>query len=87
MSPTVFLIAKLTRSEAGLARRAVSTAMSQDDPDAPPPTEFAGGSGAMVYALAMFAARKPLHFYIGLFGLVALPIYLLIRIAEYVHGR
>jgi hypothetical protein len=87
MSPTVFLIAKLTRVDPATARRAISTASAQDEPDAPPPAEFARGPGAMVYALAMFAGRRPLHFYVGLFGLAVFPLYLLTRLVEYFYGR
>jgi hypothetical protein len=87
MSPTVFLIAKLTRVDPATARRAISTARSHDEPDALPPVEFARGSGARVYAMAVFAFRRPLHFYVGLFGLVAFPAYELARVVEYLYGR
>jgi len=64
----------------------MSTAKSQDDPDARPPPEFASSSGAMVYGLAMFACRRPAHFYLGLCGVVSFPAYLLIHLAGYLHG-
>jgi hypothetical protein len=80
MSPTLFLIAKLSRVEPEVARRAMSTATSQDEVDAPRPAEFSRGSGAMAYALALFVSRRPVHFWLGLTGLVAFPIYILARI-------
>jgi hypothetical protein len=87
MSRIVFLIAKLANVEPDVARRAMSTAWSQDDPLAPPPAEFSRGRAAMVYALSMFAGRKPVHFYAGMFGLVIFPIYLLVQLVGYLHGR
>jgi hypothetical protein len=87
MSPTAFLITKLTRVDPATVRRAISTARSQDEPDAPPPAEFATGPGAMVYAMAVFAFRRPLQFYVGLFGLAVFPVYLLARLAEHFYGR
>ena len=44
-------------------------------------------ANAMVYALATMEVRKPLHLYLGAFGLVAFPIYLAIQVAEYICGR
>jgi hypothetical protein len=41
----------------------------------------------MVYAMAVFAFRRPLHFYVGLFGLAVFPVYLLTRLAEHFYGR
>ena len=80
MSPTLFLIAKLSRVDPEVARRAMSTATSQDEVDAPRPAEFSRGSGAMAYALALFVSRRPVHFWLGLTGLIAFPIYILARI-------
>ncbi|AOK42530.1 hypothetical protein WL96_15340 (plasmid) [Burkholderia vietnamiensis] len=80
MSLTPFLIATLTRLDASVVRRAISTAAAQDDPGAPVPTEFTRGQQAMAYALALFIRRRPLHFYVGLAGLVAFPIYLAVRL-------
>lgn len=80
MSPTLFLIAKLSRVEPDVARRAMSTARAQDEVGAPRPMEFSSGSGAMAYALSLFISRRPVHFWLGLTGLVAFPIYLLVRI-------
>ncbi|MFP3554811.1 hypothetical protein SB861_29485 [Paraburkholderia sp. SIMBA_049] len=34
----------------------------------------------MAYALALFVSRRPVHFWLGLTGLVAFPIYILARI-------
>ncbi|MGU7775680.1 hypothetical protein ACV229_36695 [Burkholderia sp. MR1-5-21] len=79
MSLTPFLIATLARVDRDVARRAISTAAAQDEPDAPVPAEFARGQNAMAYALAMFIRRRPLHFYVGSAGLVAFPVYLLAR--------
>jgi hypothetical protein len=80
MSLTLFLITKLSRVEPELARRAMSTATSQDEVDAPRPAEFSRGSGAMAYALALFVSRRPVHFWLGLTGLVVFPVYILARI-------
>jgi hypothetical protein len=71
MSLTIWLIAKLSRVDQDLARRAMSTARAQDEIDAPAPVEFAGGTGAMAYGLALFVSRRPVHFYLGLVGLLA----------------
>ena len=87
MSRIVFLIAKLAKVDPDVARRAMSTAKSQDDPLEPPPGEFTRGGAAMVYGLSMFVIRKPLHFYIGLVGLVIFPIYLLTQFVGYLYGR
>ncbi|RKT99768.1 hypothetical protein C7H84_29755 [Burkholderia sp. Nafp2/4-1b] len=79
MSLTRFLIRTLARVDDDVARRVMSTASAQDDANAPVPAEFARGRNAMAYALAMFIGRRPLHFYVGLFGLVAFPAYLTCR--------
>jgi hypothetical protein len=79
MSLTSFLIAKLSRVDEDLARRAVSTARAQDEIDAPPPDEFRRGAGARAYAMALYISRRPVHFYVGMFGLVLFPIYVLSR--------
>lgn len=76
MSLTRFLIRTLARVDDDVARRVMSTASAQDDANAPVPAEFARGRNAMAYALALFVGRRPLHFYVGLFGLVAFPSYL-----------
>jgi hypothetical protein len=86
MSRIVFLLAKLARVDLDVARRALTTAKAQDDPGAPPPAEFARGRNAMVYALAIMSVRKPVHLYVGVFGLVAFPIYLASRAVEYFCG-
>ncbi|VWC42205.1 hypothetical protein BLA23254_07061 [Burkholderia lata] len=77
MSLTPFLIRTLTRVDEYTVRRAMSTAAAQDDPLAAPPEEFRKGANAMAYSLAMFIRRRPVQFYVGLSGLIALPIYLI----------
>ncbi|MXN76442.1 hypothetical protein GR157_17070 [Burkholderia sp. 4701] len=77
MSLTPFLIRTLTRVDEHTVRRAMSTAAAQDDPLARPPVEFQKGANAMAYSLAIFISRRPLQFYVGLSGLIALPIYLI----------
>ena len=83
MSLTHFLIAKLSRVNDDFARRAMSTAQAQDEMDATPPREFSRGSGAMAYALALFINRRPVHFYLGLTGLIAFTLYILGRVAAF----
>ncbi|KVK86648.1 hypothetical protein [Burkholderia sp. MSMB1498] len=87
MSLTPFLIRTLTRLDEHTVRRAMSTAAAQDDPAARPPAEFQKGANAMAYALAMFIHRRPVHFYLGLFGLIALPISLIGGIVGDFYGR
>lgn len=82
MSLTPLLIAKLSRVDTDVARRAMSTARAQDAIDAPRPAEFARGQGAMAYALALFVSRKPVHFYVGLSGLIAFPLYIVARVVS-----
>ena len=86
MSLTHFLIRTLTRVDEDTVRRAVSTAAAQDDPLARPPAEFQRGTNAMVYSLAMFIGRRPLQFYVGLAGLIALPIYLVGTLVGDLYG-
>jgi hypothetical protein len=83
MSLTPLLIAKLSRVDRDVARRAMSTARAQDEIDAPRPDEFVRGPGAMAYALALFISRKPIHFYVGLIGLIAFPAYMLVEVATF----
>ncbi|SDR54890.1 hypothetical protein SAMN05443245_7532 [Paraburkholderia fungorum] len=83
MSLTRFLIAKLARVDEDFAGRAISTAHAQDELNTSPPREFARGAGAMAYALALFIHRKPVHFYVGLTGLIIFPLYMLGRIAAF----
>jgi hypothetical protein len=83
MSLTRFLIVKLSRVDDDLARRAISTASAQDRNDAPVPREFSRGRGAMAYALALFIRTRPVHFYLGSFGLIAFASYLMIRLGTY----
>lgn len=80
MSLTPFLIAKLSRVDDDLARRALSTARAQDELNAPRPAEFARGAGARAYGMALFISRRPVHFYFGMFGLIAFPVYILARL-------
>lgn len=87
MSLTPFLIRMLTRLDDQTVRRAMSTAAAQDDQDARPPAEFGKGRYAMAYALAMFAQRRPVHFYVGLFGLIALPISVIGGLIGDLYGR
>ena len=87
MSLTHFLIRTLARVDDHTAHRAITTAASQDDATARPPAEFQKGRHAMAYALAMFVNRRPLHFYVGLFGLIALPIYMIGTLVGDLYGR
>lgn len=108
MSLTVTLIAKLSRVDLTVARRALGTARSQDFPvaaavprvghegedNASPasvsdgvPAEFHRGRNAMAYAMALLIVRKPLHFYVGLTGLVVFPIYIAFHLPGWFHGR
>jgi hypothetical protein len=81
MSLTIWLIAKLSRVDSDLARRALSTARAQDEIDAPAPVDLARGTGAMAYGLALFVSRRPVQFYVGLIGLVAFFCYMGSRLA------
>ncbi|MDQ7980310.1 hypothetical protein QYH69_24020 [Paraburkholderia sp. SARCC-3016] len=81
MSLTIWLIAKLSRVDADLARRALSTARAQDEIDAPAPADLERGGGAMAYGLALFVSRRPVHFYVGLLGLLAFFGYMFSRFA------
>ena len=81
MSLTIWLIAKLSRVDAEFARRALSTARAQDEPDAPVPAGFARGAGAMAYGLALVINRRPVQFYIGLGGLIAFFGYTIVQFA------
>jgi hypothetical protein len=87
MSRTVWLIAKLSRVEDTVARRALSTAQSQDEMSAAPPAGFARGREALAYALAIFIVRKPVHFYLGMAGLFIFPLYLLIQVGTHFYGK
>jgi hypothetical protein len=94
MSLTPFLIAKLSRVEPDVARRAISTASATDEIEGGRPPEFSRGPNAMAFALALFVARRPVHFYLGLAGLIGFPVYLLVRIGSFlmewgmhVHGQ
>ncbi|APA90382.1 hypothetical protein BJG93_32830 (plasmid) [Paraburkholderia sprentiae WSM5005] len=83
MSVTLFLIAKLSRVEPDIARRAMSTASAIDEMEGGRPAEFSRGPNAMAFALALFVARRPVHFYLGLAGLVGFPVYILVRIGSF----
>lgn len=80
MSLTPFLIAKLSRVDKDLARRALSTARAQDVLDESRPDEFRRGEGARTYGMALFISRRPVHFYLGMFGLILFPLYMLSRL-------
>ena len=80
MSLTPFLIAKLSRVDQDLARRALSTARAQDVMDESRPDEFSRGAGARAYGMALFISRRPVHFYLGMFGLILFPLYMLSRL-------
>jgi hypothetical protein len=82
MSLTLFLIAKLSRVEPDVARRALSTARAQDEIGASQPAEFSHGAGAMAYAMALFITRRPVHFYLGLTGLIVFAVYIFSRLAS-----
>ncbi|MGF6836466.1 hypothetical protein QF001_000333 [Paraburkholderia youngii] len=86
MSLTPFLIAKLSRVEPDVVRRAMSTASAIDEIEGGRPPEFSRGPNAMAFALALFVARRPVHFYLGLAGLVGFPVYLLVRIGSFLIG-
>ncbi len=75
MSLTPYLIAKLCHTELGLATRAFNYVGSLDSPGGQPPEELRGGAGARCYALALIARYRPLHFRVGLFGVIAFPAY------------
>jgi hypothetical protein len=83
MSLTPFLIAKLSTVEPDVVRRAISTASAIDEIEGERPAEFSRGPNAMAFALALFVKRRPVHFYLGLAGLIAFPIYILVRIASF----
>ncbi|WP_321896719.1 hypothetical protein [Burkholderia cepacia] len=87
MSLTHILIRTLTRVDDHTVHRAITTAAAQDDPAARPPQEFQQGRNAMAYALAMFIDRRPARFYVGLAGLIVLPIYLLGGLVGEFYGR
>ena len=80
MSLTPFLIAKLSRVDQDLALRALSTARAQDVLDESRPGEFSRGAGARAYGMALFISRRPVHFYVGMFGLILFPLYMLSRL-------
>jgi hypothetical protein len=61
----------------------MTTAGAQDEIDAQVPSEFSRGQNAMAYALALFIRRQPVHFYLGLIGLIVFPVYILIRLGLY----
>ncbi|KWK06055.1 hypothetical protein WM11_11725 [Burkholderia ubonensis] len=86
MSLTPFLIRVLARVDEDTVRRAMSTAAAQDDPLALPPAEFQKGANAMAYSLAMFISRRPVQFYVGLSGLIVLPIYLIGTLLGELYG-
>ncbi|MGF6652885.1 hypothetical protein OKW34_003474 [Paraburkholderia youngii] len=86
MSLTPFLIAKLSRVEPDVVRRAMSTASAIDEIEGGRPAEFSRGPNAMAFALALFVARRPVHFYLGLAGLIGFPVYLLVRIGSFLIG-
>lgn len=86
MSPTVWLIAKLCRVDPELAHRALESARAQDRPDAPVPAPFLSGSGARAYGLSLVVSRNLVRFYMGVGGLAAFPVYLLIRYGAYLYG-
>lgn len=65
MSLTVTIIAKLSRVDSDMARRALNTASAFDEPDATPPEEFTWGAGARCYALASIAVNRPQLFWGG----------------------
>jgi len=86
MSLTTTLIAKLSGLEHADAARVLSTVRAHDDPGATPPAEFRRGRFARAWGLAVVILRNPIRFWIGLAGLVAFPVYLLVRIVEWLHG-
>lgn len=64
-----------------IARRALSTARAQDVLDETRPGEFSRGAGARAYGMALFISSRPVHFYLGMFGLIVFPLYILSRLA------
>jgi len=86
MSLTAILIAKLSGLDPADAARVLSTVRAQDDLTAPAPKEFARGRFARAYGLAVVIVRNPVRFWLGLAGLIAFPAYLLVSLAEWLHG-
>ncbi|GAB6852663.1 hypothetical protein [Paraburkholderia kururiensis] len=86
MSLTATLIAKLSGLDQVDAARVLSTVRSQDDLAAPAPPEFARGRKARAYGLAVVIVRNPVRFWLGLVGLTAFPVYLLLSVVEWLHG-
>lgn len=80
MSLTPILIAKLSRVDLDLAQRALLTARAQDVMDESRPAEFTRGAGARAYGMALFVSRRPMHFYLGMFGLILFPLYMVSRL-------
>ena len=79
MSLSITLIAKLSRVDTELARRAWNTIGALDDPDMRPPGDFRAGEGARCYALARYVRARPIQFYFGLVGLVAFPTSMVVK--------
>lgn len=73
MSLSITLIAKLSRVETALARRAWNTIGALDEPSMKPPSEFRSAEGARCYALASYVRASPGQFYLGLAGLIGFP--------------
>lgn len=83
MSLTVTIIAKLSRVDSDMARRALNTASAFDEPDATPPEEFTWGAGARCYALASIAVNRPQLFWGGVLAITAIPLLAVVRL---IHG-
>ncbi|OBR53999.1 hypothetical protein [Paraburkholderia tropica] len=86
MSLTTTLIAKLSGLDEVDAARVLLSVRAQDDLRASPPVEFRRGRFARAWALAVVLSRNPVRFWIGLTGLVAFPVYLLLEVGAWLHG-
>ena len=83
MSLTVTIIAKLSRVDSDMARRALDAAGAFDEPGATPPEEFTWGAGARCYALATIVVSRPHLFWGGLLAIGAIPLLVVVRL---LHG-
>ncbi|CAD6559379.1 hypothetical protein ACFQ3P_32875 [Paraburkholderia sabiae] len=84
MSLTATIIAKLSRVDVDMARRALDTASAFDEPDATPPEQFTWGAGARCYALASICINRPQLFWGGLLATAAIPVLLIVKLLH--HG-
>ncbi|CAE6963001.1 hypothetical protein [Paraburkholderia domus] len=85
MPAIVTVIAKLSRIDEQLARRAWLSAGEADSVENAIPPEFTTGKGARVYALAFVLRHYPLQCGIGTFGLLLFAFYLIGQLAFQVN--